>query len=66
MAEKYFFDTFGYLTINIPKTDLIDSFENEISSGLNIEKLKKDEVPLENIKRNNTIRFSQFKSETIL
>jgi hypothetical protein len=32
MAEKYFFDTFGYLTINIPKTDLIDSFENEISS----------------------------------
>ena len=65
MEEQYFFDTFGYLTINIPKIDLIDSFEDEISSGLNLEKLDKNELPLENNKRNHTVRFSGFKSDEI-
>jgi hypothetical protein len=36
MREKYFFDTFGYLMVDIPKTDLVDIFERDISSGLNL------------------------------
>ena len=65
MEEKYFFDTFGYLTINRPKIDLICSFEDEVSSGLHLKKLDKDELPLENNKRNTNIRFSEFKSDEI-
>ena len=65
MEEKYFFETFGYLPINITKTDVIDKFENEVSLGLKLEKLKKNELPLQNSKRYTNIRFSDFKSDHI-
>jgi hypothetical protein len=65
MREKYFFDTFGYLMVDIPKTDLVDIFERDISSGLNLQKLNKNETPMNNNKRYSGIRYSDFNSEHI-
>jgi hypothetical protein len=63
--ERFFFDTFGYLTINIPKTELIEIFEDEISKGLNLQKLFKNEIPMINHKRQGNIRFGDFQSDKI-
>lgn len=36
-SENYFFNTFGYLEVDINKTDIVEDFENDVTKYLNLE-----------------------------
>ena len=64
--ERYFFDTFGYITVNCNSSkNIINEFENDISQGLSLSHLNHT-VPIvgENGRRDN-IRFDNFTSDEI-
>ena len=66
-VERYFFDTFGYITVNTNlNKNIINHFEMDISKGLNLPYLENNSSSIvgKNERRNN-IRFADFTSDTI-
>jgi hypothetical protein len=65
--ENWFFDTFGYITVdvNVNKNEIIEEFEQDIQSYFNLPSLN-GSIPVVGINnRENNIRFSNFLSDKI-
>jgi hypothetical protein len=65
--ERWFFDTFGYTTVdcNVNRSAVIDSFEKDIETHLNLPSLNGETPILGQANRKNNIRFSGFESDRI-
>jgi hypothetical protein len=64
MAEKFFFNTFGYLQLPIAKNDIIDIFEEEIANAFNLDSHNK--LAYENLNgRYSGLRHHCFKNDEI-
>jgi len=65
--ERYFFDTFGYITTNsnINKKSVIDAYEHDITHKLNLPPLNKNISRAGMNKRYSDLRFAGFTSDAI-
>jgi hypothetical protein len=63
--EKYFFNTFGYLQLPIPKTDITIKFEEDISRSLSIEYIGDKKVYKDQNQRTHDLRNSNFINDEI-
>jgi len=63
--ERYFFSTFGYLELNINRTDIVEEFESDVTKFLNLEFIGNNPAIEGENGRYNNIRLATFSNDKI-